>query len=63
MAKIVKLTPGPIFFQVDLRIAMIISLTVIVICLVAGIAIIVCCFAPCCPLYEVPCCDSGGCSV
>ena len=42
-----------LWFQVDLRIAMIISLSVIMICFISGIIVIICCFAPCCPLYEV----------
>lgn len=38
--------------QLDIRIAMAISLAVIVVCLVSGIALVICCFAPPCPLYD-----------
>lgn len=37
---------------VDLKIAMIISLCVIVVCVISGIALIICCFAHPCPLYD-----------
>ena len=36
----------------DIRIAMIISLTVIVICVVTGVIIIICCFVSSCPMYD-----------
>ncbi len=45
--------------QVDIRIAMVISLTVICACVVAGVAIVVCCFVSPCPLYDA-CSGSGG---
>lgn len=38
--------------KVDIRIAMIISLTVIVICVITGVAIIICCFVSSCPMYD-----------
>ena len=41
-----------ISFQVDIRLAMMISLTVIVICVVTGVAIIICCFVSSCPMYD-----------
>jgi len=37
---------------VDLKIAMIISLSVIVLCVISGVVIIICCFAHPCPLYD-----------
>ena len=38
--------------KVDIRIAMIISLTVIILCVTSGVAIIICCFCPSCPMYD-----------
>lgn len=48
------LPPVPLdsVLKVDIRIAMIISLTVIVICVVTGVAIIICCFVSSCPMYD-----------
>lgn len=40
------------FLQVDIKIAMIISLTVICVCVVSGVLIVVCCFVSSCPLYD-----------
>jgi len=37
---------------VDLKIAMIISLSVIVLCVISGFILIICCFAHPCPLYD-----------
>lgn len=37
---------------VDLKIAMIISLCVIVLCVISGLVIIICCFAHPCPFYD-----------
>lgn len=45
--------------KVDIRIAMVISLTVICICVLSGIIIVVCCFASSCPLYDT-CSGSWG---
>ena len=36
----------------DLKIAMIISLCVIIVCIISGLVIIICCFAHPCPLYD-----------
>ena len=36
----------------DLKIAMIISLSVIVLCVISGFILIICCFAHPCPLYD-----------
>ena len=38
--------------KVDVRIAMVISLTVIVACVVSGLTVIVCCFCSGCPMYD-----------
>ncbi len=38
--------------QVDIRVAMVISLTVIAACVVVGVACVVCCFVSSCPLYD-----------
>jgi len=38
--------------KVDIRIAMILSLTVIVICVITGAAVIICCFVSSCPMYD-----------
>ncbi|XP_059084463.1 uncharacterized protein LOC131881579 [Tigriopus californicus] len=39
--------------KVDIRIAMIISLSVICLCVFTGIVIVLCCFISSCPLYDV----------
>ncbi len=39
---------------------MIISLTVIVLCVVSGIAIVICCFVSSCPMYDTCSGGSGG---
>ena len=36
----------------DIKLAMIISLCVIVLCIISGVVIIICCFAHPCPLYD-----------
>eukprot|EP00096_Caligus_rogercresseyi_P005064 TRINITY_DN1989_c1_g1_i1.p1 TRINITY_DN1989_c1_g1~~TRINITY_DN1989_c1_g1_i1.p1 ORF type:complete len:185 (-),score=42.14 TRINITY_DN1989_c1_g1_i1:1038-1592(-) len=38
--------------QIDIRIAMVISLAVIILCIISGITIIICCFVSSCPLYD-----------
>ncbi|XP_071743827.1 uncharacterized protein [Lepeophtheirus salmonis] len=38
--------------QIDIRIAMFISLAVITLCIISGITIIICCFVSSCPLYD-----------
>ena len=45
--------------KVDIRIAMIISLTVIVVCILAGIILVLCCFMSSCPKYDT-CAGSWG---
>ena len=44
---------------VDLKLAMMISLCVIVLCVISGIMVIICCFAHPCPLYDA-CSGSWG---
>ncbi len=44
--------------QVDIRIAMVISLTVICLCIAIGVAVVVCCFVRSCPLYDA--CTGGS---
>ena len=39
--------------RVDIRIAMIISLTVIGVCVALGVTLVLCCFISSCPLYDV----------
>ena len=43
--------------MVDVRVAMCIYLSVIVVCVVLGVAIVICCFSSSCPLYDT---CSGG---
>ncbi len=43
----------------DIRIAMVISLSVICACVVLGVAIVVCCFVSPCPLVDA-CSGNGG---
>ena len=38
--------------RVDIRIAMLISLTIIIVCILTGIILIICCFCSDCPLYD-----------
>jgi hypothetical protein len=45
--------------RVDIRMAMVISLTVIAACVVAGVVIVLCCFLSTCPLYDT-CSGSWG---
>ena len=45
--------------KVDIRIAMIISLTVIVVCILAGVILVLCCFMSSCPMYDT-CAGSWG---
>ena len=47
-----QLTHVDSILGLDLKIAMIISLVVIVICVITGVMIIICCFAHPCPLYD-----------